>query len=166
MVIPVNNFGLNALKLSTCSKSIDSDRVSKFGIVDVPRCLDHELQTCPSLVQPSTFSALLLPPATTYVKLEFCVPPKEGLRVSETIDALVAEREGSGVDDVKCLQDPKPRFYYGSFRLWPSSIDIDFAEAVFCDSVFLLLCSLLTLCFPGRGLYILHMRQATLSAHL
>ena len=135
IISQVNNFGLNALKLSRCDKSIDIDRVSKFGIVDVPRCSEDELEVCPSLVHPSSFSALLLPPSTTYVKLEFCVPPEEGLQVSEMVDGLISEREGSGVDDVKCLADPKPQYYYGSSFLWPSSIDIDFADALFCDSV-------------------------------
>ena len=119
-ILPVNNFGQNALRFSVCSRSFNGRSLNRYGMVVMERCQPDDFHICPYWVPPQTFTAIAIQHNATYLKMEFCV---------------IAEGGKYGEDDhYSCLADPAPREYYGTETHWPQAIDVEFATAPYCES--------------------------------
>lgn len=111
-VLPVNNFGQNALRFSVCFRSFNERSLNRYGMVVMEQCQAHDFHLCPYWVPPQTFTAIAIQRNATYLKMEFCV---------------------IGDDDYySCLDDPAPREYFGTETHWPSAIDVEFQTAPYC----------------------------------
>ncbi|KAJ1460576.1 hypothetical protein M885DRAFT_612617 [Pelagophyceae sp. CCMP2097] len=126
IVIPVNNFGPNALRFSVCARRENARSLERYSTVVMERCegpgldgrvLFHE---CPYWVPPHTFTALAFESNASYLKMEYCV--------------IAADVQGQETGHFRCLEDPRPVEYYGTALHWPSSIDVQFASAPYCQS--------------------------------
>lgn len=118
-VLPVNNFGPNALRFSVCFQTLNARSLNRYGVVSMNRCQDRDFHICPYWVPPETFTAIAIQHNASYLKMEFCV---------------IAEGGGIGDDHYSCLADPAPREYYGTKTHWPQAIDVEFATAPYCGT--------------------------------
>ena len=116
-VLPVNNFGQNALRFSVCFQTFNARSLNRYGMVVMEYCQPHDFHLCPYWVPPQTFTAIAIQHNASYLKMEFCV---------------IAEGENGEADHYSCLEDPAPREYYGTETHWPSAIDVEFATAPYC----------------------------------
>ena len=112
-IIPVNNFGNNYLRFSTCTQSVDETYLQRYAAVRIPHCAGDKLTQCPYWVPPKTFTALAFPRKDTYcIVMEYCVVTNF---------------------DAYCLKAPVPRRIYGNPLYFPTTIDIDFTQATYCE---------------------------------
>ena len=78
-VLPINNFGKNFLRFSVCDLGVDEDVLERFEVVRMKRCAEpapgvkgeDAYKICPYWIPPSTFTALLIPLNSTYIRLEY-----------------------------------------------------------------------------------------------
>ena len=57
-VLPVNNFGANALRFSVCFRRLNERSLNRFGMVVSERCADNDFHLCPYWIPPETFTAI------------------------------------------------------------------------------------------------------------
>ena len=65
-IVPVNNFGANALRFSVCFRTLNARSLNRFGMVVQERCQPHDFHLCPYWVPPTTFTAIALPRNASY----------------------------------------------------------------------------------------------------
>lgn len=129
-VLPINNFGKNFLRFSVCDLGVDEDVLERFEVVRMKRCAEpapgvkgeDAYKICPYWIPPSTFTALLIPLNSTYIRLEYA--------------NYVSGEIINGLNDsyyANVLTDPPPKEYYGTTEKFPSTIDIEYAETNYCN---------------------------------
>eukprot|EP00638_Chattonella_subsalsa_P002384 CAMPEP_0117768476 /NCGR_PEP_ID=MMETSP0947-20121206/22387_1 /TAXON_ID=44440 /ORGANISM="Chattonella subsalsa, Strain CCMP2191" /LENGTH=270 /DNA_ID=CAMNT_0005592643 /DNA_START=172 /DNA_END=983 /DNA_ORIENTATION=- len=111
IIIPVNNFGNNYLRFTTCDKTYNSRKLNKFGMVISESCDDDSRVECPYWVPPRTFTALAFSPDVSNLKMEYCVYDTENSH---------------------CLTEPEPAMYYGIPKHWPASFEVEDTDYFFC----------------------------------
>ena len=119
-VLPVNNFGANALRFSVCFRRLNERSLNRFGMVVSERCAENDFHLCPYWIPPETFTAIAIAHNASYLKMEFCVVNDEGAYGDEAY--------------YNCLTDPAPREYYGTETHWPTTVDVEFTRAPYCGS--------------------------------
>ena len=119
-VLPVNNFGANALRFSVCFRRLNERSFNRFGMVVSERCAENDFHLCPYWIPPETFTAIAIAHNASYLKMEFCVVNDEGAYGDEAY--------------YNCLTDPAPREYYGTETHWPTTVDVEFTRAPYCGS--------------------------------
>ena len=72
-VLPVNNFGQNALRFSVCFQTFNTRSLNRYGMVVMEYCQPHDFHLCPYWVPPQTFTAIAIQHNASYLKMEFCV---------------------------------------------------------------------------------------------
>lgn len=108
-VLPVNNYGDNHLRFSVCGQR--RDRLDSCSMVVRDHCT---FDTCPYWIPPRTFTAVALGANTSMLRMEYCVYDNG--------------------DNYHCLENPRPREFYGTALLFPPSIDVGLNVAPFCES--------------------------------
>ena len=111
VVLPVNNFGQNFLRFTVCEKTYNKRSFARHSVVKMERCDESTFQECPYWIPPNTYTALAISSNASYLRMEYCV--------------LTDDTYG-------CVQNPRPREFYGTPIHWPSTIDVNFAESTFC----------------------------------
>lgn len=119
--------------------------------ISMERCGEDDFRVCDLAIAPRTLTAVAFPPDVTYLRVEQCV-----------LTAAVSEADVVGSEEEEevweCLTDLLPAEYYGatvyqgsaanagssasalaspssSWSHWPSSVDIDYSIAAFCEKV-------------------------------
>eukprot|EP00752_Nemacystus_decipiens_P014199 g12628.t1 len=161
VLLPVNNFGANYLQLSVCSKDVNAAKLSHFGQISMDRCGEDDFRVCDLAIAPRTLTAVAFPPDVTYLRVEQCVLTAA---VSGR-NGGGSEDEEEADEVWECLTDPLPAEYYGAtanhgsaantgssddaesssasaltswsslWSHWPSSVDVDYSVAPFCEKV-------------------------------
>lgn len=125
-ILPVNNFGANYIQFSVCNLGMDEDILSRFETVRMRRCDTNTFKICPYWIPPRTLTAVAIPKNSTYIKMERAVYIDSRMvsdwNISWPHDEFIAD----------ILRDPPPKEYYGTEEMWPSTIDIEFADTHFC----------------------------------
>lgn len=137
-ILPVNNFGKNYLQFSVCDKGVNPAALSRFNEIRMSRCDETSFKICPYWIPPSTFTALAIDHNATYIKMERCVyVPSTSEDASSTGNSSTySDTDDAAEEDddyvAECLTNPRPVEYYGTKRLWPSAVDVEYAGDVFC----------------------------------
>lgn len=118
-ILPVNNYGHNTLKFSVCSRRHNQRALDRFGMVVMEFCQGDLFHECPYWIAPRTFTAIAIPQNASYIKIDFCVVETDG--------------PDGEVTSHKCLDHPRPVEYHGTPTHWPSSIDVEFETAPYCQ---------------------------------
>lgn len=124
------------------------------------RCGEDDFRVCDLAIAPRTLTAVAFPLDVTYLRVEQCILAAV---VSEG-DSVGSEEEEDAEELWECLRDPLPAEYYGatvhhasaaspgsnsagtssisavtssSSRTshWPSSVDVNYSVAAFCEKV-------------------------------
>ena len=78
-ILPINNFAANFLRFSVCNLGVDEDVLERFEVVRMKRCAEpgpgveakDAFKICPYWIPPSTYTALVIPKNSTYIRLEY-----------------------------------------------------------------------------------------------
>lgn len=123
------------------------------------RCAEDDFRTCSLWVAPRTLTVVTFPPHVTYLRVEHCVihagtgdDDADGGEEDDNDDN--DDDDNQGEEEWECLDEPLPVEYYGTTAYfsattaaaenngtattvshWPSSVDVDFSEAVICQKV-------------------------------
>lgn len=131
--------------------------------VIMERCSEDDFRVCDLAIAPRTLTAVAFPPDVTYLRVEQCVFSAAVSEGDDDGVGLEDEEEAEG--GWECLTDPLPAEYYGvtvhhssaansgsssagsssasastsssssSWSHWPSSVDVDYSVAAFCEKV-------------------------------
>ncbi|CAM9483988.1 unnamed protein product [Laminaria digitata] len=104
--------------------------------VTMERCGEGDFRTCSLWVAPRALTVVTFPPHVTYLRVERCVI--HAAVSGDDDDDDDGDHDGKEEEEEahECLDEPLPMEFYGttgSVSHWPSSVDVDYSDAVICQ---------------------------------